>query len=539
MLRILVADDEMLERTAISTIINKSGLPVEIVGEASNGLEALEMAGQYRPDAMLVDINMPGMTGLELIRHINSLDLKIRFVAITAYDDFDYAQESVELGVVEYLLKPARGQDIIRVLGKLTAIAEEERARNLEEQRLRQQLEQMLPYIKASFMTDLTHSGADPQALEERAAFLGFRPVPSVAMVVDIDKFSELSEGMSETNRQLAKKSVYEAVNEAAGSAALLTLPLQQDRIVLLAGMAEGRPAELAKNDCLALAERIRLNVQAKTIYSCVVGVGRYCQDTVEIPFSFEDANNSISMSKVFLGGNRAVHSDDVTALLDNDGWLRFHEGERRLSERFEQGKREDIRLAMEELKALLDADFPHSPMLRIRLCEAVLRLCHTAEGAGVEQHKLAAITAGAMAALGSADEKSVKPLFYDYCRRLTDLVCDDYPTTSHLEILSKAAAYLNRNFNKDISLEDVAKLIPLNPYYFSRLFKREMGMNFIDYLTGIRIYEAKKMLIHTAMTVAEIAEAVGYRDANYFSRVFSRLVGMPPRDYRLSKSTE
>ena len=101
MLRVVVVDDEILEQMAICRIINSSGLPVEIVGVASNGLEAAELARQLHPDAMLVDIKMPSISGLELIRRVKQADPAVKFVTITAYDLFDYAQEAVEIDTSE------------------------------------------------------------------------------------------------------------------------------------------------------------------------------------------------------------------------------------------------------------------------------------------------------------------------------------------------------------------------------------------------------------------------------------------------------
>ena len=98
---------------------------------------------------------------------------------------------------------------------------------------------------------------------------------------------------------------------------------------------------------------------------------------------------------------------------------------------------------------------------------------------------------------------------------------------------IDAAMKYIDDNYMKDISLSDVAEVIHLNPFYFSRHFKEEVGINFSDYLTKVRIREAKRLLLETDMNVTEIALAVGYRDSNYFSRVFRRAEEVPPRVFR------
>ncbi len=127
-----------------------------------------------------------------------------------------------------------------------------------------------------------------------------------------------------------------------------------------------------------------------------------------------------------------------------------------------------------------------------------------------------------------------------DICKILEDLIREHAGRAmfkskkdKHSPSIDVALRYIEENYVKDISLSDVAEAIPLNSFYFSRHFKSEMGINFVDYLMSVRIEKAKEMLRETAMTITEIATAVGYHDSNYFSRVFRKLEGVSPRVYR------
>ncbi len=99
-------------------------------------------------------------------------------------------------------------------------------------------------------------------------------------------------------------------------------------------------------------------------------------------------------------------------------------------------------------------------------------------------------------------------------------------------EIIEKAKEYIYKNYNKDIKLEDVAEKVSVSPYYFSKLFKKEMGKNFIDFLTELRIEEAKKKL-DEGMSIKAVSRCIGYSDPNYFSRVFKKITGMSPNSYK------
>ena len=106
----------------------------------------------------------------------------------------------------------------------------------------------------------------------------------------------------------------------------------------------------------------------------------------------------------------------------------------------------------------------------------------------------------------------------------------------SSLSMVEKAKEYMQENYAKDLSLDDVSKTVNISPYYFSKLFKEEEGRNFIDYLTEIRIDKAKELLMDKNLSMKEICAAVGYSDPNYFSRSFKKNVGVTPTEYREGK---
>ncbi|MFY9417094.1 MAG: AraC family transcriptional regulator, partial [bacterium] len=98
---------------------------------------------------------------------------------------------------------------------------------------------------------------------------------------------------------------------------------------------------------------------------------------------------------------------------------------------------------------------------------------------------------------------------------------------------IAQAKRYMAQHFAKQLTLEEVARQVHLSPYYFSRLFKEREGLTFIEYLTNLRLEEAKRLLLKTEDKIEAIARRVGYGEANYFSRLFKRKVGMSPSEYR------
>lgn len=99
--------------------------------------------------------------------------------------------------------------------------------------------------------------------------------------------------------------------------------------------------------------------------------------------------------------------------------------------------------------------------------------------------------------------------------------------------LIKKAKAYIEEYYYKDLSLDDVSRIVDISPYYFSKLFKEETGENFIEYLTNIRIEKAKKLLHNRELSIKNICADIGYSDPNYFSRIFKKQVGLTPTEYR------
>jgi len=100
-------------------------------------------------------------------------------------------------------------------------------------------------------------------------------------------------------------------------------------------------------------------------------------------------------------------------------------------------------------------------------------------------------------------------------------------------DVIEKAKVYINEKFNKAISLDDVSREVDISPYYFSKIFKEETGVNFIDYITKIRIDKAKELLLYSDLSMKVICCKIGYSDPNYFSRSFKKIVGVTPTEYK------
>ena len=129
-MKVLIADDEINIILLIKSLIDRQKTDVEIAGEAGDGITALEMVRQLKPDVVITDIRMPGMNGMDLIRHVREEQIPVEFVIISGYSEFEYARSAIQYGVSDYLLKPIKKDELNDVLAKL----ESQRASRREQQ---------------------------------------------------------------------------------------------------------------------------------------------------------------------------------------------------------------------------------------------------------------------------------------------------------------------------------------------------------------------------------------------------------------------
>lgn len=155
MLKVLVVDDEVLERKALTKIIQSSKLDVTVIGEASNGRIAIEMASEQPPDIIFMDIKMPGVDGVEAVKVIKQFAPDIRFIMVSAFNTFEYAKEVMQQGVKEYVLKPSYSEEILASLKRVIDEINIERRREEENQSLRENLSRAVSIAQKEWESSL------------------------------------------------------------------------------------------------------------------------------------------------------------------------------------------------------------------------------------------------------------------------------------------------------------------------------------------------------------------------------------------------
>lgn len=531
MLKILLVDDEKLEREVISYLVQKYQPNLEIVGQTGIGKEAVTLALQLQPDIIFIDIKMPTMNGLEATRQIKEKLPQVKIIIITAYDEFSFAQEAVRVGATDYLLKPVRPEEILNLLDNLAEQIKQEKTKEVEEQRLKDRLAMLMPYIQMSFLNDLLSGTINsPKELEERASFLNFRLLPSIAMVVDIDHFMDLTSDQPELNKQLLKKEVFNIIKRTIkNSPTTIAAPVGEDKFIILY-CPEGEDSLKFKDGAIELGEKICELVQQTTPATVTIGVGHYHPQTLDIHLSYSDALKALH-NRYFMGSNQVIHIHDVEI---------YHKKPPSYSYRKERQFLEKVRMGdrIEAKKILLEiiAEFllPHDDkleLIRSQITELLIVFSRALSEVGGNAEILSSF-----AYIQELSELNNIEEIKEWTLNIVEEALESNTRNKQAlnsKVICLAESYLKEHFRKDISLEEISSYVHLSPYYFSRIFKKEKGLNFVEYLTKLRIEEAKKLLRDSEEAIVNIAMIVGYNEPNYFSRVFRKLEGITPKQYR------
>ena len=226
------------------------------------------------------------------------------------------------------------------------------------------------------------------------------------------------------------------------------------------------------------------------------------------------------------------MHTDDITShgVFEDDYPVEL---ERDAFSALARGDVPGTRDRSAELFAWMVAKDPDDlNSMRLKVLELVLRAEHDAFQTGSVNYAYDYRKDYLTQINALLDPDQIRDWYLDRMTAISSMIRDQNEEQSESTV-SKACKYIQENFRKDISLDDVSKEVNVSPYYFSKLFKEEVGENFIEYLTRLRIECSKELLRRAALTIREAGLQSGYADPNYFSRIFKKQTGMTPREYR------
>lgn len=529
MYRILLADDEGIMLESLKSIIETNfGKECEI-HLAKTGRAVVEQAQAYPPDICFMDIQMPGISGIQAIREIQKFNRSVVFVIITAYDKFNYAKEAVNLGVMEFVTKPVNKRKIIEICTRAMERVDEERQKRSDDLRIREKLETIVPMIESGFINNLLLQD-DFQAYKDNyRQFLDIKEENGYMIVTEFG--DSLEEGIltNEVGASVKANKFYSTFREIAqGFFDCLVGPIMGNRIVLLVPCGEMPEEYESRVEIVTRAINMVHKLESRIDSKFRCGIGRV-KSLVggTMKESFREAALALREST-----SHVVHIDDIPAVQKYDGEYRQdleNRYKKRVLEKDAAGAVSSGELFFDWMMGIAGV---RREDVEIKVLELIIELEKKAFYAGSMKYSFNYRGSYIREIQGCADFGALKEWFIKKTRD----ICSNMENAKEKEavtIIEKAKTYINENFKKDISLDLVSREVDISPYYFSKLFKQETGNNFIEYLTDVRLRNARELLKNSQYSIKEICSESGYSDPNYFSRIFKKYEGVTPSEFR------
>lgn len=506
MFKVFIVEDEHLIRESLKRNLNQLAetLPLEVVGEASDGEVALSLILEEQPDILLTDIRMPFMNGIELSQEVKKSFPATEIIFISGFDEFTYAKAAIHLQVAEYLLKPIKHDELKSSLEKVIARLEQKK-QPIPVDTYSFDVQKNL-FLNAIFGNQWSTSEAIEEARRLNRQIAGKKYI--VLLVTNY-----LNKNFADYERFREKLSrLFHSEEE-------LLFSCLSSRFIKIMIFHPNQATLLKKAEDTAIKLYSELNTGESNL---VVAIGHPVERISEIENSYETAKQLLEYSVIKTKQN-VLHYQDF-----NEQFQKYQQT-LPLKEKLEQISNKELPHLVEEIIQKTEGD--ENPLLfRLFLLNQLNPLISERNKQSKEpfplpsQGKLSTIVSDTL-------------LFRTYIEQslafLKRTIISD-SMGQYRELLEHSITYIKQHFSdSDLTLGSVATHINLSSSHFSTVFSQALGKTFIEYLTEQRLTEAKRLLKETDWKLATIASEIGYNDPNYFSYIFKRKEGLSPKEYR------
>lgn len=484
---ILVADDDRLVRftmkSLLGDILGDSG---NVFLEAANGRDMVQMCKEWKPDVAFVDIHMPYLNGLEAIEECKKHSEYTEYVVVSGYSEFAYAQKGIHLGVTEYLLKPVDEEQLRPMMEQLKE--KQKRSNYVFNARFQLQVMEVFNYYSAIGWEEY-----EEKACERGCVYLVFLLYIKSGMRNRKESVKFQKEIMKKIRRigegTARKKGCYGITYTAEGT------------ICIIFGMPEGG------EDYVMLNMR-KISMAALEESVCYYIQWTRCETLKEVYCACEKMDE-----KEYLLMGRAIGS---------------------MCEYIEEAPDEEVREFLFQIEKLLEAwELADGIVCREVINVIWRKYKETGKFPDVDRKNLARFCSSVCGF--SVDSSSWKLFFTSFVEHSEEMY--QGIAGEERDVIEEVKKYIQRYYQNDISISQIADQFGLTANYLSTLFHRKTGGKFIDYLTKTRIEAAKKLLVqNVSATVQDVALMVGYNSTRHFSSLFQKQTGEIPSLYRKNR---
>lgn len=533
MFKVMLADDDYPVLELLSDMIPWENLGLTLQSTHENGKSAFDYARQDMPDILVTDIGMPKMNGIELTKQLKDINPNLPVIILSCHNEFSFAQQALKLQVQDYMLKDTLDPDDLAVLlKKVTSDLKEEQEQSTKVEKMQQNLEQNKGMINGKFIRKTMYQPIfNDQDWYEEAKLMGLLLVdqpylPALCVIHDFQAVKQMYQ--SEDMLQYALQNV---IAEAAAEwdSAIAFFHLEGSDSFLFFPFSSN-----VKVDSYALA--IDKMKQLQSIVKCTLDIsisfiaGSPCATAASCKEQLLDISES-EEQRFYMEPGTIVKKEETDPKSQDYLFNWYEEAAADFRHLILDKEPKHVQSVVEKWILFLEEkhfapemvkDWLLKILLDMKMKMKTLQFLDVRDQEDYLHQKIFTIH--------SLDE--LERWLIQYLHSIVKMAEEAAGQTRRKEIL-EACRYVSLHIEQKISLDEVAASLYLNPSYFSRLFKKEVGETFVEYVTKIKMNRAKEMLDETYDSVGKICEKLGYDNQSYFIKLFKNYTGMTPVEYR------
>ncbi len=389
-------------------------------------------------------------------------------------------------------------------------------------------MERVIPFLKEEFIHNISFASTPDAKIQEIVQLLGKESFFDTFLAIKVSYGYAKHQILNETD--LVQQIISETLLGKLGREDFLIISLGNDRLAVCLSLLDS----LKQNPhwIIDLTEQIRAEVEHNTPLRITMGIGRTYDKVENLRLSFQEASNALDYA-LKISENHVVHVATIKKL--EAGWLQYPLREReKLFLCIRNGKIEETEAILEDFLVKLSAAYEDKfDILKVKMFEMLQLLIEVGGKGGVDEEKLLELSVEYLNKLSiSNTHADLKIRFKRVCNQMVQLIAKSAKDRTN-GVIKIAKNYIEENYQRQFTINEVAKQLAITPSHLMHLFKQKTGSTFGDYLTAFRMKKAIDLLANTELSIADIANLVGYQDSNYFSRIFKSNQGMTPSEFK------
>ncbi len=528
MIKVIIVDDEKWIRKGIAEKANWEELGADLVAEACNGYEAMELIRNLNPEIVITDMNMPEMDGVDLLCCLQNEFPDIKVIIISGYSDFEYTKNAIIYKAFDYILKPINSKSLNIILKnaiRQVEIQHEEKWKAIEMQKNASLLRVFEIEKALNKLIDGTYSNLYDlsEELSKMGLQIDFRYF--IVFVVNVLNYGSIAKSLFGGQYELLDSSVLATLKELGCGYNMITFKsanIENSYVILMCRDDDyfdyyhvDTLYDLCRKYKKTFYENWGINVR--------VGIGKRYAGKENIQLSFKDALYAIEMinlnseSEILYADN--VNHHEILRIIPDEEIYQL------LFKSLKDGDHNTVRIMIDNLfRSIRSKEYLTVSELSGWMIKFFIRIEKELELYYINFNDVLGRS------MIAETEEIIKDHTLDEMQICLQAIFDKIMvfikekfSFRNKEVIESVKKYINEHYNEKIRLNELADKFYINDTYFCKIFKKETGIGFMDYLTSVRMEKAKTLMNNRKLRIYELAGMVGYDDVRYFSKMFKK----------------